>query len=1034
MSAERDTLALPQPERSASGFHFPYATPYSNQLDLMAALFHAIEHRKVAVMESPTGTGKSLSVICAALTWFISNSRRAQLGSTKNNNNNNNNNNSEEEQEDEPDWVTAHAEAKQRSALLQHEAELNERIERIRKHQKELIAKAAQQSRQDPRPRKKIRLDGDIDNDGEGEDDDARFLPSDLSDSESGPSSISIQKKKKQKNAHFRVLPYTDRITSDTAGQSNEDDNINLNPAVRALIAELAASRPRCSRTRGEEDDHEDEEPESTPKIFFASRTHSQLSQFVQELRKTAFSGSAQDGSGVQLNWTDHHQHTVRAVPLGSRKQLCIHTGVQKLGARRGAEAMNEKCLELMKGGTSKQQKKGGSADAEEGTSKKGRCQFLPSNDALGHAQMLDFRDHALASLHDIEDLAELGRNLNICPYYGARTSARQAELITLPYPLLLSRPARTALALSLKDAIIIIDEAHNLIDTVLSSHSVALSLGNLRAAKAGLDVYLAKFASRLKGVNENAVRKVRAVVGALEEWCVKEVEKAAKEQGKKEWVITSNEFISLVGGTFDQVNFLTLQTYLQESQLLRKVISYIDVQAERAADKAAKAKIAQTATATTARKSSSSKPSAPSKTAKPPAAKGTKVAPADDDDNKDIRDDKTASMAAMMGGMYAIEGFLLSLTNRTDDGRVFVSISPAPSPSPPPAGKGGAAGEKSMVLRYQLLNPADSFAEVVREARSVILLGGTMEPMSDFRTQLFPDVPKDRFTTFSCGHIIPPSNLHAAVLTTAPRTNRAFEFKWDARSDTVLLDDLGTVLLNLCAVVPGGLVVFVPSYGFLEAVWTRWEKSGLLARLDAKKKIFQEPKSTSDVEAVFERYAAVIAGAMTKQVKTNPAQTPSTSGSAATPTGALMFAVVGAKLSEGINFSDDLARAVVMVGMPFANAASPELAERMRYVRELAKTSGGLEKSASKLDAGNELYLNMCMKAVNQSIGRAIRHKNDYAALILLDRRYARPDIRNRLPGWIRNEVKTVEQFGPAMAGLGAFFRGKKQQQAVVV
>ncbi|CAD6930922.1 unnamed protein product [Tilletia controversa] len=98
-----------------------------------------------------------------------------------------------------------------------------------------------------------------------------------------------------------------------------------------------------------------------------------------------------------------------------------------------------------------------------------------------------------------------------------------------------------------------------------------------------------------------------------------------------------------------------------------------------------------------------------------------------------------------------------------------------------------------------------------------------------------------------------------------------------------------------------------------------------------------------------------------------------------------------------------------------------------MRFVRELAKTSGGLEKCASKLDAVNELYLNMCMKAVNQSIGRAIRHKNDYATLILLDRRYAHPDIRNRLPGWIRNEVKTVKQFGPAMAGLGAFFRGKK-------
>ncbi|KAE8229727.1 hypothetical protein CF326_g5297 [Tilletia indica] len=1007
-------LALPQPERSAAGFCFPYATPYSNQLDLMSALFHAIEHRKIAVMESPTGTGKSLSVICAALTWFSSNSRRAHLGSID----------TGSKEDAEPDWVTAHAEAKQRSALLQHDAELSERIHRIRQRQADLIAQAAQQSRQAPRPRKKIRLDGDMDKDDEDSDDDARFLPSDLSDSESGPSLSTSHKKKKQKNDHFRVLPYTDRLTSDSGGASTEDDNINLNPAVRALIAELAASRPRSTRSG---DTAEDEEPESTPKIFFASRTHSQLSQFVQELRKTAFSGSSTaEGGSIDLKWTDHHQnqnqHPVRAVPLGSRKQLCIHTGVQKLGARRGAEAMNEKCLELMKGGSSKQKKsaKGGADDADEGTSKKGRCQFLPSNDALGHAQMLDFRDHALASLHDIEDLAELGRNLNICPYYGARTSARQAELITLPYPLLLSRASRTSLALSLKDAVIIIDEAHNLIDTVLSSHSVGLSLINLKAAKQGLDVYLGRFASRLKGANESAVRKVRAVVGALEEWCVKEVEKASKAEGKKEWVVTSNEFVGLVGGTFDQVNFLTLQTYLQESQLLRKVISYIDTQAERAAAKAAKA-------ATTARKT----------TLKGSSQQGRKLSgdkkakernPSEDEDEKNVRDDRTASMAAMMGGMYAIESFLLSLTNRTDDGRVFISI----LPSHPSSGK-GSGGEKTLTLRYQLLNPADSFAEVVREARSVILLGGTMEPMSDFRTQLFPEIPADRFTTFSCGHIIPPSNLHATVLTTAPRTHRALEFKWDARSDGPLLDDLGTVLLNISAVVPGGLVVFVPSYGFLEAVWTRWEKSGLLGRLGVKKKIFQEPKSTSDVEAVFERYSAAVASGMARLVKDhNNTPKPAQALPTTTTTGAIMFAVVGAKLSEGINFSDDLARAVVMVGMPFANAASPELAERMRYVRELAKTAGGLEKP--KLDAGNELYLNMCMKAVNQSIGRAIRHKNDYAALILLDRRYARADIRNRLPGWIRNEVKTVEQFGPAMAGLGAFFRGKKQQQQAVV
>lgn len=74
---------------------------------------------------------------------------------------------------------------------------------------------------------------------------------------------------------------------------------------------------------------------------------------------------------------------------------------------------------------------------------------------------------------------------------------------------------------------------------------------------------------------------------------------------------------------------------------------------------------------------------------------------------------------------------------------------------------------------------------------------------------------------------------------------------------------------------------------------------------------------------------------------------------------GALLFAVVGAKLSEGLNFTDDLARAVVLIGLPFANLGSVELKERMKFVVELERKA----QKGSAENAGKELYENMCMK-----------------------------------------------------------------------
>jgi len=295
------------------------------------------------------------------------------------------------------------------------------------------------------------------------------------------------------------------------------------------------------------------------------------------------------------------------------------------------------------------------------------------------------------------------------------------------------------------------------------------------------------------------------------------------------------------------------------------------------------------------------------------------------------------------------------------------------------------------------------------------------MSPISDVIQQLFSTVPNERLTNFSCGHIIPPTSLQTLVLKRGPRGGE-LQFKFEQRSHKQTITELGQILINFVNVAPAGMVVFLPSYSFLNGVMAEWQKSGLIAKLNGKKKVFSEPQDSGEVERVLREYSAAACA-----IENRSDATEEVIGKG----GALLFAVIGAKLSEGLNFTDDLARAVIIVGLPYANLGSPELQERMNYVNRLQQQLNKNETHARLAngckDAATELYQNMCMNAVNQSIGRAIRHQNDWAALVLVDCRYSSPRIREKLPQWIAENAIVTETFGQAMKTLGSFYRSRK-------
>ena len=104
------------------------------------------------------------------------------------------------------------------------------------------------------------------------------------------------------------------------------------------------------------------------------------------------------------------------------------------------------------------------------------------------------------------------------------------------------------------------------------------------------------------------------------------------------------------------------------------------------------------------------------------------------------------------------------------------------------------------------------------------------------------------------------------------------------------------------------------------------------------------------------------------------------------------------------------------MIGLPYAPPSDTELSERMKWLDAAGAELGGGP------GAGRAHYEALCMRAVNQSIGRAIRHSRDYAAIVLADARWTKPGTA----ACEAREVRAVHAHALARRALAAGVVGK--------
>lgn len=416
----------------------------------------------------------------------------------------------------------------------------------------------------------------------------------------------------------------------------------------------------------GSDSDEEHETADSTEEssedryrpvqIFFCSRTHSQLAQIVSEIRKTP------------------HGQWVRCISLGSRQQLCGNPQVRRL---KQVGLMNERCLEMASQKKSRPNPSKKSRLAEGESSSSSGCPFKTQSlvDSL--------KDLALSEPLDIEELATEGAACGACSYYASRAALGQAQLILLPYQLLLQKSARQQLGINLKGSVLIVDEAHNLLDSLAQLHGAELNRQQLERVRTEISAYKEQFQKRFSTRNLLKINQLIFIVKRLLK---------VLEQGKPLRMLRTYELTA--EGDFFNIDLHELLEFCARTRFARKVQgTAAKLQREPQPSEnqppatSARSQILQRLTQEQREKE---KPKQGKRKLedvqeaaveeRPPAKPFLEVAPSP---------------------IRPLLAFLETLTSDAADGRILLD---------PPGG----------TLKYLLLDPAEQFADILREARAV--------------------------------------------------------------------------------------------------------------------------------------------------------------------------------------------------------------------------------------------------------------------------------------------------------------------------
>ncbi|XP_039455335.1 regulator of telomere elongation helicase 1-like isoform X1 [Oreochromis aureus] len=316
-----------------------------------------------------------------------------------------------------------------------------------------------------------------------------------------------------------------------------------------------------------------------------------------------------------------------------------------------------------------------------------------------------------------------------------------------------------------------------------------------------------------------------------------------------------------------------------------------------------------------------------------------------------------------------------------------------------------GSSKKQGNILSYWCFSPAFSMQDLVNQGiRCIILTSGTLSPLSSFTSEMRIEFP----VCLENSHVIERDQIFVGVIAQGP-DGVPLSSAFDRRFVPENMASLGNTVANLSRLVPHGLLVFFPSFPSMEKALEFWRANGHANRIEKLKPMFVEPTEKGTFNEVIDGYYTKVNDPRSK--------------------GGAFFGVCRGKASEGLDFADMFGRGVIITGLPFPPKKDPRVVLKMQFLDEMNQKKSLGQKYLS----GQEWYRQQAFRAVNQAIGRVIRHKEDYGAIFLCDQRFKNADTRAMLPSWVRSYVRLYDSFGSVVRDVSQFFRTAQKMRPVV-